>query len=203
MPEIKALFWDIGGVLLSNAWDRTQRAAALQKFKLDEIEFHDRHEMLVSSFERGKIDLAEYLDRTVFYRERPFTREEFINFIYSLSQPNQDALNFARKLAQSRKYLMSTINNESRDLNLYRIREFGLREIFSLFVSSCYVGLRKPEIGIYQLALEISQQSPDQTCFIDDRELNLESAAKLGMHTIRMEKATQVQEALAKLGVVV
>lgn len=201
MPEIKALFWDVGGVLLSNAWDRTQRALALQKFKLDEIEFHDRHEMLVSSFERGKINLAEYLDRTVFYRERPFTREEFTNFIYSLSQPDNDALNFARELARSSKYLMSTINNESKDLNLYRIREFGLREIFSVFVSSCYVGLRKPEIGIYQLALEITQQNPEETCFIDDRELNLESAARLGMHTIRMENAKQLQEALAELGV--
>ena len=92
MPEIKALFWDLGGVLLSNAWDRTQRAQALQKFQLDEIEFHDRHEMLVSSFERGKIALEEYLDRTVFYRERPFTRDQFKSFMYSLSQPDAEAL---------------------------------------------------------------------------------------------------------------
>jgi putative hydrolase of the HAD superfamily len=201
MPEIKALFWDVGGVLLSNAWDRTQRSAALQNFHLDEIEFHDRHEMLVSSFERGKISLDDYLDRTVFYRMRPFTREQFKDFICSLSQPDPEALNFARALAHSGKYLMSTINNESKDLNLYRIEKFKLREIFSLFVSSCYVGLRKPEVGIYQLALDITQQTPEETCFIDDRELNLESAAKLGMHTIKMEGVGQLQKALADLGV--
>ena len=201
MPEIKALFWDLGGVLLSNAWDRTQRAQALQKFQLDEIEFHDRHEMLVSSFERGKITLEEYLDRTVFYRERPFTRDQFKSFMYSLSQPDGEALNLARALAKSGKYLMSTINNESRELNLYRIETFKLREIFSLFVSSCYVGLRKPEVGIYQLALDITQQNPEESCFIDDRELNLESAAKLGMRTIRMESARQLQVELASLGV--
>jgi putative hydrolase of the HAD superfamily len=201
MPEIKALFWDLGGVLLSNAWDRTQRAQALQKFQLDEIEFHDRHEMLVSSFERGKITLEEYLDRTVFYRERPFTRDQFKSFMYSLSQPDAEALNLARALAKSGKYLMSTINNESRELNLYRIETFELREIFSLFVSSCYVGLRKPEVGIYQLAVDITQQKPEESCFIDDRELNLESAAKLGMRTIRMESARQLQVELASLGV--
>jgi len=201
MPEIKALFWDLGGVLLSNAWDRTQRAQALQKFQLDEIEFHDRHEMLVSSFERGKITLEEYLDRTVFYRERPFTRDQFKSFMYSLSQPDAEALNLARALAKSGKYLMSTINNESRELNLYRIETFKLREIFSLFVSSCYVGLRKPEVGIYQLALDITQQKPEESCFIDDRELNLESAAKLGMRTIRMESARQLQVELASHGV--
>jgi putative hydrolase of the HAD superfamily len=201
MPEIKALFWDVGGVLLSNAWDRTQRTVAFQKFHLDEIEFHDRHEMLVSSFERGKITLDEYLERTVFYRDRPFTREEFKNFVLSLSQPNPEALDFALALAKSRKYLMSTINNESKDLNLYRIDKFNLRAIFSLFVSSCYVGLRKPEIGIYQLALDITQQKPEESCFVDDRELNLESAGKLGMHPIKMENARQLQQALRNFGV--
>ncbi|HZQ70741.1 MAG TPA: HAD family phosphatase [Terriglobales bacterium] len=201
MAEIKALFWDLGGVLLSNAWDRTQRAAALEKFQLDEIEFHDRHEMLVSSFERGKISLDEYLDRTVFYRDRPFTREQFREFIFSLSEADPDALSLARELAESRKFLMSTINNESRDLNLYRIERFKLRDIFSLFVSSCFVGLRKPESGIYQLALDITQQKPAESCFIDDRALNLESAAKLGMHTIKMENAGQLRRALADFGV--
>ncbi len=201
MPEIKALFWDVGGVLLSNAWDRTQRTLAFQKFHLDEVEFHDRHEMLVSSFERGKVTLDEYLDRTVFYRDRPFTREEFKSFMLSLSQPNPEALDFALALAKSRKYLMSTINNESKDLNLYRIEKFNLRDTFSLFVSSCYVGMRKPEIGIYQLALDITQQKPEESCFIDDRELNLESAAKLGMHPIKMENARQLQQALQNFGV--
>jgi len=201
MPEIKALFWDVGGVLLSNAWDRTQRALALQKFQLDEVEFHDRHEMLVSSFERGKITLDEYLDRTVFYRDRPFTREEFKDFVLSLSQPNPEALDFALALGSSCNYLMATINNESKDLNLYRIEKFKLRPIFDLFVSSCYVGLRKPEIGIYQLALDITQQKPEETCFIDDRELNLESAAKLGMHAIKMENARQLQQELQNFGV--
>lgn len=201
MPDVKALFWDLGGVLLSNAWDRTQRTLALQKFDLDEIEFHDRHEMLVSSFERGKITLDEYLDRTIFYRERPFTHDQFKAFMFSLSQPDAEALTVARSLARSGEYLMSTINNESRELNLYRIETFKLREIFSLFVSSCYVGLRKPEVGIYQLALDITQQRPEESCFIDDRELNLESAAKLGMHPIRMENAPQLLKALQTLGV--
>jgi hypothetical protein len=47
--------FDVGGVLLSNAWDREQRQRTLQHFALDEGEFDDRHDMLVSSLERGKI----------------------------------------------------------------------------------------------------------------------------------------------------
>jgi putative hydrolase of the HAD superfamily len=201
MSEIHAIFWDVGGVLLSNAWDHTERAAALEHFHLDEKEFHSRHEMVVSSFERGKISLDEYLDRTVFYRERPFTRDEFRDYMYSLSQPMPEVLAFARALANSGRYFMGTINNESRELNVHRIDKFRLREVFRLFVSSCFVGLRKPESGIYRLAIEITQINPDQCCFIDDRALNLECAAKLGMRTIQMQTLEQLRGELGKLGV--
>jgi putative hydrolase of the HAD superfamily len=201
VSAIRAIFWDIGAVLLTNAWDHNERAEALQHFHLDEKEFHARHEMVVSSFERGKITLDEYLDRTVFYTARPFTREEFRNYMFSLSRPIPDVLAFARALADSGKYFMGTINNESRELNVYRIEKFGLREIFRLFISSCFVGLRKPESGIYRLAIEITQIDPEQCCFIDDRALNLECAAKLGMHTIQMQTLDQLRAALEKIGV--
>jgi putative hydrolase of the HAD superfamily len=199
--RINAIFWDVGGVLLTNGWDRAQREKALEQFHLDREEFNDRHEMLVSSFERGKISLDDYLDRTIFYRSRPFTRDEFRQFMFALSQPKSDELALAQELSRSGKYLMSTINNESRELNLYRIEKFGLREIFDIFISSCFVGLRKPEKDIYRLALEVTQQVPAQCCFIDDRDLNLESAEKLGMQTIRMQTAEQLRQELRKLGV--
>ncbi|HUO26910.1 MAG TPA: HAD-IA family hydrolase [Candidatus Aquilonibacter sp.] len=200
MP-IDTIFWDVGGVLLTNAWDRSQRMKALEHFGLDEEEFHDRHEMVVSSFERGKITLEEYLDRTIFYRDRPFTRQAFTDYMYSLSRSFPDVIGFARGLADSGNYFLGTINNESRELNLYRIEKFGLRSIFRLFVSSCYIGFRKPEHEIYRMALEITQRNPAGCCFIDDRTINLECAAKLGMHTIEMQTLDQLRKDLEKLGV--
>ena len=201
MPKITALFWDVGGVLLSNAWDREQRQRTLREFNLDEVEFESRHEMLVSSFERGKITLQNYLERTVFYRPRSFTAEAFTQHMFSLSTPIPETLQLGKELSRSGKYQMSTINNESKELNLYRIQTFGLREIFSLFVSSCFVGLRKPEEGIYRLALEITQRPPEECCFIDDRPLNLDSASRLGMQVIQMKTAEQLRADLQKLGV--
>jgi putative hydrolase of the HAD superfamily len=202
LPRITALFWDVGGVLLSNAWDREQRQRTLEEFNLDEVEFESRHEMLVSSFERGKITLQNYLERTVFYRPRSFTAEAFTQHMFSLSTPNPETLQLGKELNRSGKYLMSTINNESKELNLYRIQTFDLREIFSLFVSSCFVGLRKPEEGIYRLALEITQRPPEECCFIDDRPLNLDSAARLGMQVVQMKTAEQLRADLQKLGVI-
>ena len=198
---ITALFWDIGGVLLTNAWDRTERTKAFEHFQLDADEFHSRHEMVVSSFERGKITLDEYLQRTVFYRPRSFTLDEFRNFMLSLSQALPDRLPFAQELAASGKYFMGTINNESCELNNYRIEKFGLRKFFQVFFSSCFVGLRKPEREIYRLALETTQFSPGQCCFLDDRSLNLECAAQMGMHTIQVQSLQQMKGELAKLGV--
>ena len=198
---IRALFWDVGGVLLTNAWDHTQRAETLKHFQLEEEEFHERHELVVSSFERGKITLDEYLDRTVFYSPRSFTREQFRDYMYSLSQPLPGMLELAQSLSDSGRYFVSTINNESRELNYHRMDKFALRKIFRLFVSSCFVGLRKPEAGIYQLALEITQIPAQECCFIDDRALNLECAAKLGMHTIEMDTLPQLRGDLEKLGV--
>ena len=203
MSQITTLFWDIGGVLLSNAWDHTQRQLAIVEFHLDPVEFHDRHEMVVSSFERGKISLDEYLGRTVFYQPRNFSREQFKQFMFSLSQPFPDSLEIARTLARTGRYLMSTLNNESLELNLYRTEKFKLREIFVLFVSSCFVGLRKPEEAIYRLALNITQKPAQECCFIDDRALNLECAAALGMHTIRFQNASQLRQDLEVLGLTV
>lgn len=200
MP-ILALFWDIGGVLLSNAWDRQERGKALEQFHLDPNEFQVRHEMVVSSFEQGKLSLDEYLDRTVFYCERPFTRGAFRDFMLSLSQPFPQNLAFAQSLANSGRYFMSTINNESRELNDFRIEKFALRRIFRLFISSCFVGLRKPERDIYRLALEITQIPAQECCFVDDRALNLESAKQMGMHTIEMKGLESLRAELAKLGV--
>ena len=198
---MQAIFWDVGGVLLTNAWDHIQRAQALAQFHVDREEFHARHELLVSPFERGKITLDEYLDRTVFYAQRSFTRDAFRETMLSLSQPFPEVLQFAQSMADSNRYFMGTINNESRELNDYRIEKFGLRKMFRIFVSSCFVGLRKPERDIYRLALEITQIPADQCCFIDDRALNLECAAQLGMHTVQMKNLELLRADLEKLGI--
>jgi putative hydrolase of the HAD superfamily len=203
LPAIRALFWDVGGVLLTNAWDHTERAAALEHFGLDQQEFQVRHETVVSQFERGQVTLDEYLDRTVFYCSRPFTREAFREFMYSLSHPLPGVIDFAHGISASGKYMMGTINNESRELNLYRIEKYGLRNVFRFFVSSCFVGLRKPESEIYRLALETTQMQPEECCFIDDRAANLECPVKMGMHGIQMQTLEQLRADLAKLRVAV
>ncbi len=199
MGEIRALFWDVGGVLLSNAWDYEERDLAVTQFLLDKPEFEARHKELVPAFEEGKISLDDYLERSVFYKPRTFTREDFKRFMFSLSKPKAAVLEIARAL--TRKYFMATLNNESRELNQYRIQTFGLVECFDLFVSSCYVAIRKPDERIYRLALDLSQHTPEECCFIDDRPVNIEGATKVGMRTVLMKDPAQLRRDLQGLGV--
>jgi putative hydrolase of the HAD superfamily len=199
VAEIQALFWDVGGVLLNNAWDHEERDLAMARFGMDREEFEARHKKLVPAFEEGRMGLDEYLERTVFYQARSFSREEFKQFMFSLSKLKPGVLEVARGLAG--KYFMATINNESRELNAYRIQTFGLVDCFDLFVSSCFVRLRKPDEWIYRLALDLSQRKAEECCFIDDRPENVEAAAKVGMKTILMKDAEQLRRELRGLGV--
>jgi putative hydrolase of the HAD superfamily len=201
MDKIEALFWDNGGVILTNGWDRDARKRAAEKFHLDWDDFSDRHELMLNAFETGQATLDQYLQRTVFYRPRDFKPEDFKAFMFSQSQPFPEALEFARKLAASRKYIMAALNNESREINEYRIRQFKLKDYFEVFFSSCYLGVRKPDIGIYRRVMDITQRKPSACVMVDDRELNLECARELGLQTIHVKNLDQLKQDLARLGV--
>ena len=200
MPRITAVFCDVGGVLLTNGLDHGERAALVEKFGLDLKDFEGRHQMLSAAMDDGRMDLDEYLDRTIFYRPQSFRKQEAREFIYSLSQPLPGSLAVIARVAQAGKVFLATLNNESRELNLHRIESFGLRQYFSVFFSSCYLGVSKPHSEIYQLALDLTQRQPQECVFIDDRPLNLESAHRLGMHTIQFLNSAQMESDLRLLG---
>ncbi len=201
MSDVTAIFWDVGGVILSNGWDREARAAAAKKFGIDWEEFQDRHELASPAFETGRITMDTYLLRTIFYRKRSFTREEFTNFMFAQSQEFPESRAVLSDVAAAGKYLLGTINNEPRELNEHRIHEFNLRREFKVFFSSCYLGVRKPEERIYEVALSVTQRSPDECLFIDDRELNLECARQLRFRTIHFQDAAQLRRDLIASGV--
>jgi putative hydrolase of the HAD superfamily len=201
LSEITTLFWDIGGVILTNGWDRGSRKEAAVAFHLDWDEFQDRHDLSFPAFDSGQITLNEYLDRTLFYRQRAFTHEEFTAFMFAQSKEYPETRAILDKVASSGKYFIGAINNEPLELNQYRIEAFDLRRNFLVFFSSCYVRSRKPEEMIFRVALEVTQRPPEKCLFIDDRLLNLESPRRLGMNTIHHQNAQQLRSELGKFGV--
>jgi len=203
VPEITTFFFDIGGVILTNGWDRDGRHEAAQAFGLDLEDFEDRHELSFPAFDAGLITLNQYLDRTLFYRPRAFTREEFTAFMFAQSKEFPETRAILAALARSGKYLIGAINNEPLELNQYRIEAFQLRRDFQVFFSSCYLNARKPEEAIYRIALEVTQRPPENCVFIDDRPLNLENPRRLGMNVVHHQNAPQLRKDLQSLGIAV
>ena len=201
MKPIRHVFFDIGGVLATNGWDREQRKIAVEKFSLDAAEFQTRHEEMVGPLEQGQISLDEYLDIAVFYEPRDFSQDEFKDFVFAQSKPFTDTIAIARAVSEGCRYWVMTMNNEGEDLNKHRICTFGLDEFFDAFLSSCWLGLRKPARRFYDRALGISEARPAESVLIDDRPQNLAPAKALGMHTIHYRNPTQLATELDGLGV--
>lgn len=202
--QTTAIFWDLGGVLLSNGWDRAQRAAAVARFALDADEFEDRHREMAAALETGRCTLDEYLRATVFHAPRDFTAARFREFMLAQSQAFAGNLEVVDRLADGRRYLLATLNNESRELNEFRIARFALRRRFTCFFTSSFLGWMKPDARIYRAALEIAQRAPGEVVYVDDRTQNLEPARALGMRTLHFrgeEGPEALRRGLASLAV--
>jgi putative hydrolase of the HAD superfamily len=198
---ISTILWDIGGVLLTNGWDKPSRILAAEKFGLDWDEFESRHQQLEPLWDRDLIRIDEYLKQAIFHRTRPFTAAEFKEFMLGCTQPHPGTIAFAGDVYRSRRYLQAALNNEPLDLNLYRIEQYGLRSCFTAFFSSCFLGVAKPDPEIYRKTLMILQRPAEECLFIDDRETNLESARTEGMRTLLYSGLSQLRESLRNIGV--
>lgn len=201
MPQkIKILFSDIGGVLLTNGWGHESRMAAAEKFKIDYEEMNILHNFIFNVYEIGKISLDDYLNTVIFNKQRDFSKEEFINFMYEQSEVLADTLLWFIDWKRKHEYVkIISLNNEPRELNQYRIQKFKLHDFFDAFVTSCEVGMRKPDPGIYLLGLGIAQARPEECIYFDDRYMLVQAAKKTGIqafHHTSFENTRKIMESL-------
>ncbi len=200
--KITTLFMDIGGVLLTNGWGRDSRRQAAEKFQLDFRDMDERHHLTFDTYEQGKLSLDDYLDRVVFHEQRPFSRDDFKAFLFSRSRAYPEMIELVKKLKSRFGLKTVAVNNEGRELSLYRIRQFSLDTFIDFFVSSCFVHLRKPDVDIYRMALDVAHAAPERTLYIDDRSLFVEVARGLGIAGIHHQSIETTQQKLALFGLV-
>lgn len=198
--DISVLFLDIGGVLLTNGWDRAMQRRAADAFDLDLEEMDERHHLTFDTYERGLLSLDDYLRRVVFYQPRPFTVEQFKEFMFAQSQALDDNMGVFKRIARTHGLRVGAINNEGRELSVYRIRKFHLSDLIEFFVSSSFVHYRKPDENIYRLALDIAQVPPERAVYVDDRQMFVEVAQGLGIHSIYHKDLAKTCKALEDLG---
>ena len=201
MAEISTILWDVGGVLLTNGWDHIERAAVLNHFGLDFDSIEPRHQLANDAWEKGQMTVEEYLQLSVFFEPRSFTSAEFLDQMKqrSVLLPN-GAMRILQDLAASEEMELVMLNNEARELNDFRIEQFGLGAYLDVFLSSCYVGMRKPDPKFFELALDVLQRDADEVAFIDDRQHNCDAASGVGIHAIRYQDEPQSVRPLEKWG---
>lgn len=196
----KILFSDIGGVLLSNGWGHISREAAAKKYCLGYVEMDELHHFIFNVYEIGKVTLDEYLDTVIFHQPRNFSREEFKDFIFQQSTQLPDMLPWLVEWKNAHPQIkIISINNEARELNNYRIRKFNLHDFFDAFVSSCEVGMRKPDPGIFRLALGIAQAEPHECLYFDDRPMLVAAAKKEGIHAYHHKSFEETKKIINSL----
>ena len=202
MYPFDVILFDVGGVLLTNGWDHDERARVLEQFHLDDGEFEARHTMPYAAWEIGAISAESYLEATVFYEPRSFSPKEFFAAICAQSKVLPDgALEILGELAAANECLLGALNNEARETNEFRLEHFGLRRLIKVALSSCYLGLRKPDAAIYQRALDILSRPAERVLFIDDRAQNVAAAQAQGMRAIQFEGSEALRRELVGLGV--
>ncbi len=203
--KIKTIFWDIGGVLLTNGWDRNQRAHTLTPLGVDLADFESRYEAANFFWERGLSTAVEFFKKTLFCAVQPslsFSYEELWPLVCAESQVlHPEALAPLAALKASGQYKLATLNNESRELNRYRLDTFHLRQYFDYFICSGYVHEMKPHPDIYRAAIEISGLPPQTALLIDDKLDNCRAATALGINAIHFQSPQQLTRQLAQFGI--
>ncbi len=200
MSAITCLFLDIGGVLLSDGWDHHARKRVAASFKLDYAEMEERHGLNFATYEEGKLTLEEYLSRTVFYEERPFTRDQYREFMFAQSKPYPEMIELIAQLKIRYGLKIAVVSNEARELNAYRVRKFNLNGFVDCFISSCFVHLRKPDADIFRLALDIVQTPAEQVVYLENTPMFVQIAEGLGIRSILHTDYRFTSAKLASLG---
>jgi putative hydrolase of the HAD superfamily len=197
-----AILFDVGGVMLTNGWDHNERAVVLKQFDLDRPAFEARHEKPYDAWERDTISVYDYLNAAIFYEPRNFTADDFIEAMKAQSVPiPANAMPVLMEIAGGSKYLVGLLNNESRLLHEYRMEKYGLKPYLDVQLSSCYLGMRKPDADIYRRAIDIVGRPAGRILFIDDRAGNADAARAAGMQAIQFHDEEQLRVRLKELEV--
>ena len=194
------LFVDIGGVLLSNGWDRRARKRAAKHFKLKFGEIEDRHQVAFEAYEEGRLTLDEYLSLVVFHERRSFTRADYRRFMFAQSRPCPEMLAMVPRLKVRHGLKIVVVSNEGRDLNAYRMRKFKLAGFVDAFISSCFVHVRKPDARIFELALDIAQAPARQVVYIENTPMFAEVGTRVGVRSILHTDFRSTRAKLATYG---
>jgi putative hydrolase of the HAD superfamily len=198
-PAVRAVISDFGGVLTSPlfesfaAWQRQSQLSfeRLGQAMADAGERSGIHPLY--ELEKGTIAEAEFL-RMLEAELEPRTSLSGMRDVYfEHLHPNPPMIEFMREL-RGRGLRLALLTNNVREWEpQWRAKLPEIDEIFEVVVDSAFVGMRKPDPAIYQLTLERlgGDIDPSECVFVDDVDVNCQTARSLGMHAVHYRDPTQ------------
>ena len=198
---IRAVFSDFGGVLttpLFGGFARVMEARGLPFEALGHAMARatERHgENPLFDFERGRMTEEEFFALLGDALEEEVGRrvplQDFAEHYFSHLSPNHELIDHLAQLRDDHGIRLALLTNNVREWEP-RWRSMLPDDMFELIVDSAFVGMRKPEPGIYELTLERLGLPGEQCVFIDDLEINCDGARPHGIVPVRFESTEQV-----------
>ena len=145
--------------------------------------------------EKGELSEREFLRALEEALGGDVELEGFGERYFEHLHPNEEMIELMREL-RGRGLRMALLTNNVREWEpLWRAKLPDVDEIFEVVVDSAFVGMRKPEPGIYELTLErLGNGVTAADClFIDDTDANCEMAAELGMTAVHYRDSAQAR----------
>ena len=171
MSDIKYLFFDIGSTLVDESECVKKRCEVIiESNNIDRQEFYDRVE------ECAKTDSYAVRTAALYYGA------EIPRWYGELEKLYPDTKMVLEIM--SKKYKLGVIANQSLGTK-ERLDNWGIGKYFDIIVASAEAGCAKPDLKIFNLALEQAGCKPNEAVMIGDRlDNDVVPAKQLGMKTV-------------------
>ncbi len=196
---LKLIMFDIGGVIEDFA-EEDYIDYICGKLSLDKKEFGDELLRVLPSAEEGRISTREMLEKVAILFGLSFRKLEWATSMRKLATVNKNVARLVNAL--NARYRLVLVTNVSKSRYMENVRMGFFRKVrCGRVYTSCYLGLSKPGQQIYRYVLKKEGVRPEEAVFVDNMQVNVEGARKVGIVGVRFDNYRKLARDLRKLGI--
>ena len=199
---LRAVIFDYGMVLTGQpdqeAHAAMVRITGLPVDRFESLYWTDRH-----AYDEGKITGIEFWQNIVRDANLPLSPADIeeLNRFDARMWTTQNPVMLAWQLELKQRGILTAILSNMGDSVLANMkREFDWLPRFDVLVWSYQLHMAKPDPAIYLHTLQKLGTRPDETLFIDDKQVNIDAARDLGMPAILFSTVDRLRQDLVASG---
>jgi len=196
---IRAVVWDLGGVLLRTE-DYSSRTSLAKQYNITLQELED----LVFGSETGSLAEAGQIPEEQHHRfigdqlgVGMDEMQDFMERFFAGDRMDRDLLSYVRNLRP--RYKVGLLSNAWESARQILEQRHGFLDVFDIYIFSAEVKIAKPDRRVYHMILDDLGVTPGEAVFIDDNHDNVMAASEVGMRAIQFKDPQQVRQELGGL----